>query len=350
MFSIPKMIHQIRSGKFTIEAQQLQQIANRLVKNWSLLESPGLWHGKMGIALFFFNYARYTGKELFEDYAMEVIESIHANISWESMTDYEDGLTGIGVGIEYLSQNGFLEIDADEILEDIDMRIQNEIIMQKHENKSIGRGLSGLGKYLLFRLNNRLPAGASELHWLINHERMIHLVNKLENESIPLPKELPDVVSLLCNVYRLSICNLKIERYFDKILKNFSIDNIETEYLFAWVLALLRLVSIGNQKIELVDKIIDLALQAIESVEVSSENGIINQLLWLLQCKRLLAQTELSMSFKNRIVALVNKIYKQMDDIFLENIELSLQGCAGTGIAIMTISGFCDGAWLDLLM
>jgi len=343
-------MHPIRSSKLTIEAQRLQQIANRLVKNWSSLESQGLWHGKMGIALFFFHYARYTGKKLFEDYAMEVIESIQTNINWGSMTDYDNGLTGIGVGIEYLSQNGFLDIDTDEILEEIDMRIQNEIIMKRNENKSLGKGLSGLGQYLLFRLNNRLPKGASELHWLKNHERMIHVVDKLENEGFPLPKELPDVMSFLCHVYRLNICNLKIERYFDKILKNFSIDDIEAEYLFAWVIALLRLVSIGNRKIEPVDKVIDMALQTIEPVKVSSENNIINQLLWLLQCKRLLAQTELSMSFTNRIVALLNKFYGQIDDILLESGELSFKGYAGAGIAIMTISGYYDGAWLDLLM
>ena len=37
--------------------EDLQQIANMLLLNGTLTQCPGLVHGKMGIAIFFFHYA-----------------------------------------------------------------------------------------------------------------------------------------------------------------------------------------------------------------------------------------------------------------------------------------------------
>lgn len=53
--------------------KDLQQIVEMLLLNGTLTEDPGLVHGKMGIAVFLFHYARYTKNMLFEDYAMDLI-------------------------------------------------------------------------------------------------------------------------------------------------------------------------------------------------------------------------------------------------------------------------------------
>lgn len=50
--------------------KDLQQITDMLLLNGTLTECPGLVHGKMGIAIFFFHYAQYTNNMLFADYAM----------------------------------------------------------------------------------------------------------------------------------------------------------------------------------------------------------------------------------------------------------------------------------------
>ena len=49
--------------------QHLQQISDMLILNGTVVACPGLIHGKIGLAIFFFNYARFTGIELYEDYA-----------------------------------------------------------------------------------------------------------------------------------------------------------------------------------------------------------------------------------------------------------------------------------------
>lgn len=54
----------------------LQQISDMLVLNGTLTECPGWVHGKMGISIFFFHYAHYTGNMLFADYAIDLIEEM----------------------------------------------------------------------------------------------------------------------------------------------------------------------------------------------------------------------------------------------------------------------------------
>ena len=54
------MIYIMQNKSITIE-NDLGQIADMLLLNGTLTDCPGLVHGKMGIAVFFFHYAQYTG-------------------------------------------------------------------------------------------------------------------------------------------------------------------------------------------------------------------------------------------------------------------------------------------------
>ncbi|MDR1371080.1 MAG: hypothetical protein LBJ72_13305 [Dysgonamonadaceae bacterium] len=49
-------------------------------------------HGKIGIAVFFFHYAQYTGHALFADYAMDLIGEMLNQIHVNSPADYEKGI------------------------------------------------------------------------------------------------------------------------------------------------------------------------------------------------------------------------------------------------------------------
>ena len=53
---------------------RLKRIANVLLLNASFIDNLGLLNGKMGIAIFFYQYAHYTGSKVFEDYASEKID------------------------------------------------------------------------------------------------------------------------------------------------------------------------------------------------------------------------------------------------------------------------------------
>ena len=130
----------------------LKYIAESLMQQGITVSNPGLLHGKMGIVIFFFHYARYTGDPSFEDFAMELMDNIQEQIPQQPDHSYAHGLAGIGTGVEYLVQNNFLEADTNEILEDIDKYIFDVTIFSNHTGADLFTGLTGLGRYLLFRI------------------------------------------------------------------------------------------------------------------------------------------------------------------------------------------------------
>ena len=133
------------------ENNVLDQIANHLMKNSHTLKDIGLYHGKMGIALFFFHYARYTENSLYDDFAGELLDEVCNNLDTKLPIDFEDGFCGIGWAIEYLLRKEFLKGDSDEILGDIDNQIM-ERDLRRVSDKNIATGLAGIGYYIQSRL------------------------------------------------------------------------------------------------------------------------------------------------------------------------------------------------------
>lgn len=123
-----------------------------LTINSSFLGDLGLFHGRMGIVLFFAHYARVTQNKQYEDFAEILLDEIYEEIHWDLPINLENGLCGIGWGIEYLVQNGFMEGNTDEILADIDRKVL-EIDPLRISDLSFRRGLAGIIFYVIARLN-----------------------------------------------------------------------------------------------------------------------------------------------------------------------------------------------------
>lgn len=131
--------------------KDLCDIADMLLLNGMLTKCPGLVHGKMGIAVFFFHYARYTGNALFTDYALDLIQGLQEQIHNNSPADYERGIAGIGVGIDYLIQNELLDAE-DDLFEDLDQRMYRAVRYDPWSDFSLYDGLAGYGRYWIVRL------------------------------------------------------------------------------------------------------------------------------------------------------------------------------------------------------
>ena len=135
------------------ETVTLREVVDLLLLNASCLGNVGLYHGKMGFVLFLCQYAKRSKCQLYDDFAgilfEESSEDLHADLSFS----LEDGLCGIGWGVEYLVQNCFMEGDTDEILKEIDERIMfYDPLWIK--NLSLRRGLGGLIYYVTIRLSS----------------------------------------------------------------------------------------------------------------------------------------------------------------------------------------------------
>lgn len=131
----------------------LQRIANHLIISTCNFPEAGLYHGKMGIVLFFAHYARYTRNSIYDDFAGELLDDIFEEIDEDLAIHFESGLCGIGWAIEYLLQNGFMEGNSDEILWEIDKKVMERNLLRVKDN-SVKTGLTGLSYYITKRLHS----------------------------------------------------------------------------------------------------------------------------------------------------------------------------------------------------
>lgn len=134
----------------------LQNVANHLILHSNNLSDIGLFHGKMGVVLFFAHYARHTGMAIYDDFASALVDEICDNIPETLPVNLESGLCGIGWGIQYLISNGFMEGDPDEILLDIDEKIMERNLL-RIKDRSLATGLMGISSYINIRINHKRP-------------------------------------------------------------------------------------------------------------------------------------------------------------------------------------------------
>lgn len=131
----------------------------------SFLTDIGLFSGKMGIVLFFVHYNKYTSDKLYEDIADELMEEIWEEVTKEMPADFQSGLYGIGWGLEYLIQKGFVEGDSLSVCYELDKRII-EKDPRRMTDFSLDKGLAGLLHYVLAHIkgcmlqDSRLPFDA----------------------------------------------------------------------------------------------------------------------------------------------------------------------------------------------
>lgn len=225
----------------------VQGIANALLLNASFIDNPGLMNGKMGIAIYFFHLARQTNHPIYEDYAGELIDEIYEEINVNTPAGFENGLAGIGWGIEHLVQEGFIEAESDEVLEEFDNRIFKELIYNAPDEVGILNGIVGLGVYFLKRVQNS-ASGNEKIPTLTNKQTLIHLIDELErrltieeieklfnrdtqcsregkqqvfdtsqSENFDLLWDFPVMIWFLSNMYQEDIFNVKVEKIIRRL-------------------------------------------------------------------------------------------------------------------------------------
>ncbi len=183
----------MQKNNFTVIEKDLQQIADMLLLNGTLTECPGLVHGKMGIATFFFHYAQYTDNMLFADYAMDLIDELLDQIHVNSPADYEKGIAGIGVGINYFIRNNFLDVE-DDICEDFDQRMIRAVLYDICTDFGQYNGLTGYGKYWMTRLSYPEPA-------IPALDCLRHIAKLIEENLQTIPKQ--DQTDVFCFLHDL---------------------------------------------------------------------------------------------------------------------------------------------------
>ena len=202
---------------------RLQRIANVLLLNASFIDNLGLLNGKIGIAIFFYKYARYTDNKTYEDFAGDLIDEIYEEISTNTPVDFANGLTGIGWGIEYLIKNGFVEADADKALAEIDNSVyQNRLYRPFLLDNS--NDLFGYGFYFITRLQGQRNDD-NNLTTLFKKQHLIYLTD--DCERILIQKQYLDF-----NIQSLSLETVNSFVWFLLYMNKLGIFPVKVEKLF----------------------------------------------------------------------------------------------------------------------
>lgn len=206
--------------------ERLRRIANILLLNASFIDNLGLLNGKMGIAIFFYHYSRYTENKIFEDYAGELIDEIYEEINTTTPVDFANGLTGIGWGIEYLVKSKFLEADTDEALSEIDTSVYRNSLYRPFLLDN-DKDLFGFGLYYLTRLREH-ENDDDNLNTLFKKQHLINLTDDTERILIQKRYLKFNIQSLstdtvnsflwfLLEMYRLQLFPSKVEKLFHSL-------------------------------------------------------------------------------------------------------------------------------------
>lgn len=125
----------------------LDRITDHIILSGSFLDSVGLLHGKMGLSIFLAHYSTYVKSDLLRTLAINMVEEVYEDIHEKTPLTFEDGLCGIGWGIEYLVHHNYIDADTSEILEDINYKVM-EVSPRRFGDLSFKTGLSGVNFYV----------------------------------------------------------------------------------------------------------------------------------------------------------------------------------------------------------
>lgn len=206
-----------------IEFTREQRITNALMLHSTSITDIGLLHGKIGIAIYFHHLARQSGKSVFSEFANELIDQVTESLSNETPFDFESGITGIGWAVEYLIKNGFVEADADDILEEFDSKVNQVLI---HSKKDLATTLA-IGHYLNARLRYRIEDEDNQRVLDLKYQTILY-IDELERQ-IHKTEPSAEIAYLLAELHKLNIYNYKIEK-----LQRY-VGAFEYDYLFPMV-------------------------------------------------------------------------------------------------------------------
>lgn len=100
------------------------------------LSEYGLFRGKLGLAILFYEYSRFYKDNLFEKFADEIMDSL-IFIPGKVSIDIYSGISGICWGIVYLFKRGFLGGSINDILYELDRKLMIYSNYTEEDKKSV---------------------------------------------------------------------------------------------------------------------------------------------------------------------------------------------------------------------
>jgi hypothetical protein len=204
---------------------------NQYVMSLDIDKIPiGLFSGKMGICIYFYQQARLAQNKEYEKFAEKLLISITKQVNSTMPIDLENGLAGICYGSNYLINEKFVSGNINSILKEMENKIFNMLNFHylssnfetTFENLRI---ILEASFYILIRVEkNKLSKNEKYIY----QNLLIKVINKIEDTKLQEKFKDPIYFSLisyffplylifLSRVYVLNIYNYKIDKIFDEL-------------------------------------------------------------------------------------------------------------------------------------
>ncbi|GAA4273595.1 lanthionine synthetase C family protein [Aquimarina gracilis] len=143
---------------------ELEQVLNAQLKSiGSILENKyhenshlGVLAGTSGMSLFHFYYSKYLDQDFPSDIGFEILsKSIDRINNGYGFPTYCSGIAGAGWVFDHLVEEGFIEMNTDDLLPDLDEYLYNKMISDLNDGHyDFLHGAIGYGFYFLKRFKN----------------------------------------------------------------------------------------------------------------------------------------------------------------------------------------------------
>lgn len=151
----------------------IEKIFNHLLLNIAYTKDYSLYYGKTGCLLFFAHYARLRNDEINDEIVSEIINDIFSSVHKIPILNIQQGICGIGWGVEYILQHKLLSGNSDEILFDLDKLILNQA-------PSTNSNYADILRYISFRLTSSC---GKKGYLPFPHEYLLRLYHTISNNS-----------------------------------------------------------------------------------------------------------------------------------------------------------------------
>jgi len=217
-----KLYHPVKQQ---IMNNTINELRKKIISSIDIVQSLGIANGKMGICIFLYEESRRLKDKRLELLADEVFDMVHSNLSENMSFGIENGLMGIGIGIDYLIKKEFIQGDVNQILKTIDNYVFQNIC--NHLETSItDKDIDLMDQYLTsilhtllyfsFRLKNKKLKAIDRLILEKSEIKLINVFYRTLSDSLiyePLPFSIRNKIPLfLLGLRDLAHSNFYTER------------------------------------------------------------------------------------------------------------------------------------------
>ncbi|MEN9917668.1 MAG: hypothetical protein RL662_104 [Bacteroidota bacterium] len=205
--------------------QIVNSLRNNLITVLKNKDVPlGLSNGKMGFCIYFYLLSSIDNNSNYSRIADDLLDEIFEEIGELDDIDIKNGLAGIGLGINYLIKNGFVDGDINALIKEIDDTIFLNLSYPKYYEKIDFLTFIQTLYYMCIRLQDQPQSSENEY---LYKELIIHSVNRLQlywssdffDEPVTYDIDffLPKLLFVLSEIYKLGFYNYRVMKIIEEL-------------------------------------------------------------------------------------------------------------------------------------